>query len=94
MRIYKYLFVCGLLVNGCGASINLEKEFTAVQTGESKSGVIAKMGSTLTTDSFNVGGFSIERIEYIDVKHRYSFILASTPINEAKVLSKTQLSKI
>ena len=85
-----------IFVAGCsGAGMNFEREFSAVPTGANKMQIVSALKTEpLITESFDIGGFSIQRMEVADVKSRYSFVLASTPMTEPKLVAKAQFSHI
>lgn len=84
---------CAWALVGCesGLGASFEREFEAVKAGDSRAQLLATLKTQpLTAESFDIGGFSVTRIEVADVRARYSFTLAATPLSEPRLISKAR----
>ena len=78
-----------LLASCSGAGLNFEREFEQVYQGATKSQVLQLIGTApLLTENFEIVGFAVTRIEIADVKARYAFIFAGTPLSESRLVFK------
>lgn len=92
-HLYLTLFFVAAGLPGCdGTGLSFEREFEAVQPGATRTEVIATIKTTpLIGESYNVGGFGVTRLEIADVKARYAFVLAATPLSEPRLIAKTRI---
>lgn len=83
--------VASVLTACSGVGVDFEREFDAIQTGATRAQVLTMLRtSPYKTDTSDVGGFSYTRIEIVDVKSKYVFTLAGTPLTEPRLVAKTR----
>ncbi len=89
------LLTAASLLGACtGTGIDFEPNFRAVDPGATKTQVLNVIGSPRSTESYDVAGFTLTRMEIVDLRQRYVFITAGTPLSEARLVSKSQLPLI
>jgi len=79
-----------ILASCSGTGLNFEREFEQVQHGATMTQVRQLAGiAPLLTESFELAGFALTRMEIADVKARYAFTFAATPLTDPRLVFKS-----
>jgi len=86
-----------ILLAGCneGLAVNFAAAYSAIPMGATRAEIVAiAKTEPLVTENYAIGGFSVTRLELADLKSRYAFVLAGTPVGEPRLIAKSQVPHV